>query len=96
MANHLGQDIWYLLNMFDGLGYVILFFLLIIWLRLILQVIEDAVSPRQKKPNHRFVHPLGSFRPTTMQDGAKDESQRGSSSRFFPRGSARISVHECD
>lgn len=82
MADHLGQDIWYLLNMLHGLGYSILLIFLIIWLRLILLVIEDVLCPRRKKLSHRFVHPLGSFQTTTVEDGAKGELQRGSPSKL--------------
>jgi hypothetical protein len=48
---------WYLLDMFHGLGYSILFVLGLVWLWLLLQVVEDALAP-QRKGMHRFVHPL--------------------------------------
>jgi|GEM_PF-3028659 len=82
MANNLGQDLWYFLNMFHGLGYSVLFILGIVWLRLILLVVEHALYPRRKTPTHKFVHPLGSFRAGSIEDRENTEFQTGSSSKF--------------
>jgi hypothetical protein len=57
MAHRILEDMWYLLDMFHGLGYSILFVLGLVWLRLLLQVVEDALAP-QRKGMHPFVHPL--------------------------------------
>ena len=68
MAHHMGEDFWYLLNVFHGLGYSVLFVLGLIWLRILLQVVEDAVAPL-RKPTHRFVHPIPTHsnnRPETL------------------------------
>jgi hypothetical protein len=68
MAHHIREDFWYLLNRFHGLDYSVLFVLGLIWLRLLLQVVEDAIASR-RKPTHRFVHPLptpANNRPETL------------------------------
>ena len=68
MAHHMVKDFWYLLTMFHGLGYSALFVLGLIWLRILLQVIEDAVAPL-RKPTQRFVHPVPTHsnnRPETL------------------------------
>lgn len=80
MADHLGQDIWYLLNMFHSLGYSVLFVLGMIWLRLILRVFEEALCPRKKKLTHRCVHPLGPFRTTRIELESTTESKHPSPS----------------
>jgi len=80
MDHHLGQDIWYLLNMFHSLGYSVLFVLGMIWLRLILKVFEEAMCPRGKKLTHRCVHPLGPLRTSRMVPGLTTELQHTTSS----------------
>jgi hypothetical protein len=41
------------------MGYLILFVIATIFLRLLLQVLEDAIAPLRRHP-HKFVHPLAS------------------------------------
>lgn len=57
MAHRFGEDVWYVLNIFNGIGYMVLFVVVMIWLRLLLHVVEDAVTPLRKRP-HKFVRPL--------------------------------------
>ena len=57
MTQHLGEELWYLLNVFNGMGYMVLFVVAMIWARLLLQVVKDAIAPLRKHP-HKFVHPL--------------------------------------
>lgn len=57
MISRFGENLWYLLTIFQGMGYMVLFVLLMIWVRLLLQVCEDALMPR-KKTSHKFVHPI--------------------------------------
>jgi hypothetical protein len=52
-----GEDLWNLMTMFNGMGYMALFVLALIWVRLLLSVIEGALTSR-KRPSHKFVHPL--------------------------------------
>jgi predicted RND superfamily exporter protein len=53
------ETLWYLLDVVKGIGYAILFVLLLICLRWLVAMVEDAVKSR-KKFNHRFVHPFPS------------------------------------
>ena len=64
MARRMGEDLWYLLQMCPGLGFSVLFVPGLIWLRLILKVVEEALGPL-RKPAHKFVHPLP--RPSTSR-----------------------------
>ncbi len=57
MISRFGEDLWYLLTLFQGMGYMVLFVLLMIWIRLLLKVFEDALMPR-RKTSHKFVHPI--------------------------------------
>lgn len=59
MAHHCWEDMLYLLDMFNGLGYSALLIFGLFWLRLVFQAVEDAWMSR-RKPTHRFVHPLPS------------------------------------
>jgi hypothetical protein len=59
MIHHAGEELWYLLRVFHGMGYVALFIVAMIWARLLLEVILDAIAPMRKHP-HKFVHPLPS------------------------------------
>ena len=42
------EEVWYLLNILNGLGYVVVLLLAMIWLRLLLQVVEYAVTPLRR------------------------------------------------
>ena len=46
MAHHLGEDMWCLPNVFNGIAYMLLFIFAMIWLRLLLRVVEDFVTPQ--------------------------------------------------
>jgi hypothetical protein len=59
MTHPWGEDLWNLLTMFNGMGYMALFVLAVIWARLLLSVFEEALTSR-KRPSHKFVHPLPS------------------------------------
>jgi hypothetical protein len=52
-----GEDLWNLMTMFNGIGYMAFFVLAVIWMRLLLSVIEGALTSR-KRHSHKFVHPL--------------------------------------
>jgi hypothetical protein len=52
-----GEDLWNLMTMFNGIGYTALFVLAVIWARLLLSVIEGALTSG-KRHVHRFGHPL--------------------------------------
>ena len=67
MAHRIWEDMWYLLDMFHGLGYSILFVLGLVWLRLLFQVVENALAP-QRKGTHRFVHPLPNPSPSGPEE----------------------------
>jgi hypothetical protein len=45
------------LGAFGGVGYTVAFLFLMIWIRLLLIVIDEAIGPRSGK-EHKFVHPL--------------------------------------
>jgi hypothetical protein len=53
------EDLWNLLTMFNGMGYMALFVFAVIWARLLLSVFEEALTSR-KRPSHKCVHPLPS------------------------------------
>lgn len=76
MAHHMGEDIWYLLNIFNGMGYMVLFVLALIWLRFLLKVAEDALAPLRKR-THRFVHPLPVSPNVPVTDPCRNASQPG-------------------
>ena len=59
MIHHLGADLLYLLKISDGMGYLILFIVVVIWVRLLLGGVEAAIAPLRTHP-HKFVHPLPS------------------------------------
>ena len=59
MIHHFGADLWYLLGISKGIGHMILFAVAMIWVRLLLQVVEDAIAPLRKHP-HKFVYPFPS------------------------------------
>ena len=50
MSHSVGEDVSYLLTIFNGLGYMIVFVLAMIWLRLLLRVVEYALAPLGKNP----------------------------------------------
>ena len=50
MAHSIVEDVWYLLTIFNGLGYMIVLVLATIWLRLLLRVVEHALVPLNKDP----------------------------------------------
>ena len=50
MAHSIVEDVWYLLTIFNGLGYMIVLVLAMIWLRLLLRVVEYALAPLNKNP----------------------------------------------
>ena len=52
IMNHLGEYLWDLLKVFNGIAYVGISVLAINWLWLLLQVVADAVAPlRECGPN---------------------------------------------
>ena len=68
---------WYVLNLLDGICYVLLFVLAIVLLRLCLKVIKAMVTPHCEH-RHKFVHPLpGPLEITVFsqwEDQAKNET----------------------
>jgi hypothetical protein len=63
MTRPWAEDVWNLLTMFNGMGYMALFVLVVIWVRLLLSVLENALTSR-KRSSHQFVHP----HPTPLND----------------------------
>lgn len=59
MVHRFGEDLWYLLTVVNGMGYMVLLIVGMIWVRLLLHVVEDAIAPLRRHP-HKFVHPLRS------------------------------------
>lgn len=57
MKKSMGESLLYMLDAFGGLGYSAAFLLLLLWIRLLLMVIENALRPDHGR-THRFVHPL--------------------------------------
>ena len=56
MISRFAENVWDLLAIFNCLGYMVLFVVVMVWLRLMLQVVEDALAPVARR--HTFVHPL--------------------------------------
>jgi hypothetical protein len=78
MINHIGTELWYLLNMFNGMGYMILFVVAMIWVRMLLQVVEVAVVSLRMHP-HDFIHPTpGSLELKTFGQPRKPTQSVGS------------------
>ena len=63
MTGRLGDDVWYLLTLFNCFGYMVLFVVVLLWLRLMIHVVEDALAPIAKRPP-RPVHPVAELPPT--------------------------------
>ena len=57
MVHRLGEDVCYVLSMFSGIGYTVLVICALIWLRMLLPVLEEALQHHRERP-HKFVHPL--------------------------------------
>jgi hypothetical protein len=70
MKGHI-EEIWYLLNIFRGFGYLILFVLAMIWFRLFLMIDEDATGSGVRF-RHKFIHPPTVSRETGEQDEDSD------------------------
>ena len=51
------EDVLYLLTISNGIGYLVLFIFAVLWARLVLMAVEEAVKPR-KEFLHKFVHSL--------------------------------------
>jgi hypothetical protein len=88
MSQHYGADLWYFLNVFEGVGYILVVIFSMIWIRLLLMIIETALRPR-KEFNHKFVHPLpdtahltkighggNSYGPTTVDPSSSIKERR--------------------
>lgn len=68
MERYAGENLWYVLDAVNGIGYAFLFVLLIFWVRLLLIVIEDVVKPGGNRA-HKLTGPI--------EDPAENEANLG-------------------
>ena len=54
---HFGEEFLYLLSLFHGTGYMGFFVLLLIWVRFLIRVLQEALFPPARTA-HEFVHSL--------------------------------------
>ena len=50
MASRFAEDVWYLLTIFNCVGYMVLLVVIVVWLRLVLHAVEDALVPIARRP----------------------------------------------
>jgi len=77
---HLGEEIWYLVKVLNGFGWMLLLLVLMFWIRLLLKLVEHVV-----KPGSRFVHEFlgpvpGSPDPMKVEHEPVDDGSRKSHS----------------
>lgn len=84
-----GEDLWNLLTMFNGMGYMALFVLAVIWARLLLSVLEDALTTRNGS-SHKFVHPHPSLSKDLRRRSHDDQDAEDSLERRPKRTTRKV------
>jgi len=56
MVRSIVEQVWYLLNVFSGLGYLVVLIFAMVWLRLLLRVVEYVAAPLSNN-TRSIVHP---------------------------------------
>ena len=85
------EDLWYLLAQFNGVAFVFAFIFLLIWIRLLLMILEDALrSSRSSGPQSGYtLEGTDAFPPEVLQMGIDDTKASRSSPRLINRGESR-------